>query len=477
MVERRRAARGGARRLIVLDGDAWSRALIDGVLRACGHRVVCTGDPEMAERLAREMLPDLVLVDNSIKVVEAVPPVAQRSDDPAPPVAPAQIPGGYALLRPLEADGGSAKLPIVLLNHQKGPDDGEPASRFGLAGCLRKPFTPEALISSVNAILGGLRRPTEATVVDTPAEGTPPEGRRPGPAAGDRLGHAVDWVPLTTLAQDSHSLGDWAAAAPVFDSLPATRRSALVVDPDASFRALLRRVLALQGFTVHEAAGFDEAMEVALARRPWLLILETDLSTQDGFELCFRLRNHPRIGRTPLVFLSNLDDYWERHHALEVGADDYVSKTVPLRELLIRLQLTLSRYYEAPDHFAESAGMGGRIDLVGIPGILQMCHQGLLSGVCTFQSPEQGAIEVCFRRGEIVAARSADGFEGVEVVFELLSWPRGRFDFLPGEPDDGAPISSFEKLLLEGCRRMDEKRRLAAGLLLRPSEPAAEAEA
>jgi len=450
--------------------------LIDGVLRACGYRVVCTGDPEIAVRLAREMLPDLVLVDNSMKAVEAVPSSARRSDGATPFASPADIPEGYALLRALDADGGTAKLPIVLLNQKKGPDDTAPASRFGLAGAIAKPFTPETFARAVQEVLAGLQRPPEDVNARAAAEEKRPAGRSGG--NGEHVvGHAADWVPLATLAQDPEALGDWAASAPVFDSLPPMRRSALVVDADASFRAFLKRVLALQGFAVHEAGGFDEALDLAVSRKPWLILMDVDLPEVDGFELCFRLRNHARISRAPIVFLSSLDDYWERHHALELGADDYLSKTLPLRELLIRLQLALSRYYDATDHFGEASGMGGRVDLVGIPGILQMCHQGLLSGVCTFHSPERRAIEVCFRRGEIVGARSADGFQGVDVIFELLSWTRGRFEFLPGESDEGAPICPFEKLLLEGCRRMDEKRR-QSGLLFRTVERAApEAEA
>jgi DNA-binding response OmpR family regulator len=429
----------------------------------------------MAVRLAREMLPDLVLVDNSMKAVEAVPSSARRSDDATPFASPDDIPEGYALLRALDSDSGGTRLPIVLLNQKKGPD-GAPGSRFGLAGTIAKPFTPETFARAVQEILAGLQRPAEEAAARAAANEARPAGRTAAPE-DPMVGHAADWVPLATLAQDPESLGDWAASAPVFDALPPMRRSALVVDADACFRAFLKRVLALQGFAVHEAGDFDAALELAASRRPWLIVMDVDLPEVDGFELCFRLRNHARISRVPIVFLSSLDDYWERHHALELGADDYLSKTVPLRELLIRLQLALSRYYDATDHFGEGSGMGGRVDLVGIPGILQMCHQGLLSGVCTFHSPERRAIEVCFRRGEIVGARSADGSQGVDVIFDLLSWTRGRFEFLPGESDEGAPICPFEKLLLEGCRRMDERRR-QSGILFRTAERAApEAEA
>ena len=62
--ERRGAGWPGVlRRLLLVDQDTWCRGIADGVLRGRGYRVVCTGDLPTAVQIAREMLPDLVLVD------------------------------------------------------------------------------------------------------------------------------------------------------------------------------------------------------------------------------------------------------------------------------------------------------------------------------------------------------------------------------------------------------------------------------
>ena len=120
----------------------------------------------------------------------------------------------------------------------------------------------------------------------------------------------------------------------------------------------------------------------------------------------------------------------------------------PLEESVVRQQL-------------ENDGMllGGRIEVVGVPGILQMCHNTMLSGVCTLEALDGSSVKVYFHRGEIVAASGPDGASGGDSVAEVVSWTRGRFDFVPGEPDEQTPLGTFDALLLEGCRRMDERER------------------
>jgi hypothetical protein len=102
--------------------------------------------------------------------------------------------------------------------------------------------------------------------------------------------------------------------------------------------------------------------------------------------------------------------------------------------------------------------MEGRIEVVGAPGLLQMCHLGRLSGVCSIGSGDKKA-ELKFRQGEVVGAALGD-LDGEEAVFEVLGWTEGHFSFAPGEPGAGEPLGEgFGQLLLEGCRRLDERLR------------------
>jgi DNA-binding response OmpR family regulator len=121
-------------------------------------------------------------------------------------------------------------------------------------------------------------------------------------------------------------------------------RDVLIVEDNKAFRKFLSLILARHGFTVHEAADGEEGLRTALDRRPWLILTDVRMPGMDGFEFCRRVRRHSLIRQTPLLFLSGWDDYKQRYQGLELGADDFVSKETPIKELLIRIQLLMRRY-------------------------------------------------------------------------------------------------------------------------------------
>ena len=90
-----------------------------------------------------------------------------------------------------------------------------------------------------------------------------------------------------------------------------------------------------------------------------------------------------------------------------LGADEFVSKQTPVRELLIRIHLLMQRYSEAGSFSSRKPVMEGSIEVVGAPGLLQMWHQGRLSGVCTVRAGTR-LFEARFREGEIVSAASGE---------------------------------------------------------------------
>jgi DNA-binding response OmpR family regulator len=189
-----------------------------------------------------------------------------------------------------------------------------------------------------------------------------------------------------------------------------------------------------------------------------MIVTEVNLPELDGFELCRRIRSHTLTRHTPIIFHSTWDDYRERYLGLQLGADDYLSKGMGPRELLIRIQLVLKRYADVGTHTRHGAGLEGDLKLIGSTGLLQMCHLSRFSGSCTVRKSNRKS-QIRFRDGEILSAESGK-LEGSEAIFELLAWTEGRFEFLPGDPGEGDPLpEAFDFLLLEGCRRLDEERR------------------
>jgi DNA-binding response OmpR family regulator len=250
------------------------------------------------------------------------------------------------------------------------------------------------------------------------------------------------------------------APLPTFEDIPEVLRQVLIVDDNAVFRSFLRGLLQQQGFTVHEAGDGASGLALALEKRPWLILTDIRMPGEDGFEFCRKVRSHSMIRQTPLLFLSGWDDYKARFQGLELGADDFVSKETPVRELLIRIQLTMKRYMVTMgQRGAPGPGMEGQLQVIGAPGVLQVCHLTRLTGVLTAEADGR-SMRIRFRGGEIVGA-SGDGREGADAVYAFLAWEDGRFRFAPSDEQGDRIGPSFTELVLEGCRRLDEARRAA----------------
>ncbi len=251
---------------------------------------------------------------------------------------------------------------------------------------------------------------------------------------------------------------------PDFNTVPPMLRSVLIADEDAAFRKYLAMPLAAQGFTIHEAADGQAAWQLAVQNRPWMILADISMPELDGFEFCRRVRNHPMLSRLPLLFISGSDKYKERYRALQIGADDFLSKNMPVRELLMRIQLLMTRYSDLsasePKAGTEdvAGAFQGRIEVFGAPALLQMCAQGRLTGLFTSlaEDAQNTATVMGLREGDIISA-SVGEKGGTDAVYAFLAWTKGSFKFTPGDPGQGEPLAqSVEHLLLEGCRLLDE---------------------
>ena len=112
----------------------------------------------------------------------------------------------------------------------------------------------------------------------------------------------------------------------------------LVVDDEPPIRKLLRTGLAAQGYEVLDAPNGKTALEL-LASKPDLVILDLGMPDIDGLELLRRIRqSHEGL---PVVVLSSRDDEAGKVAALDLGADDYVTKPFGMEELLARMRAAL----------------------------------------------------------------------------------------------------------------------------------------
>jgi two-component system, OmpR family, KDP operon response regulator KdpE len=116
------------------------------------------------------------------------------------------------------------------------------------------------------------------------------------------------------------------------------RATVLVIDDEPPIRRLLRTTLAVQDYRVIEAADGSEGLSLLRHERPDVLILDLGLPDIDGLELIRQIRAESPV---PIVVLSSRDDEQGKVEALDLGADDYVSKPFGMEELVARLRAAL----------------------------------------------------------------------------------------------------------------------------------------
>jgi two-component system KDP operon response regulator KdpE len=112
----------------------------------------------------------------------------------------------------------------------------------------------------------------------------------------------------------------------------------LVVDDEPPIRKLLRMGLSAQGYEILEAPNGKTSLEL-LSQKPDLVILDLGLPDMQGLELLRMIR--ARNESVPIVVLSSRGDEAGKVQALDLGADDYVTKPFGLEELLARMRAAL----------------------------------------------------------------------------------------------------------------------------------------
>jgi two-component system, OmpR family, KDP operon response regulator KdpE len=119
----------------------------------------------------------------------------------------------------------------------------------------------------------------------------------------------------------------------------------LVVDDEQSIRRAVGRALAARGYEVQLATDGEEALTAAAVFQPDLVVLDLNLPALDGLEVCRQLRGWSPV---PILVLSVREDEPDKVAALDLGADDYLTKPFGIDELMARVRALLRRAQGAP---------------------------------------------------------------------------------------------------------------------------------
>jgi DNA-binding response OmpR family regulator len=132
------------------------------------------------------------------------------------------------------------------------------------------------------------------------------------------------------------------------------RQRVLVADDDPLIQRLIRTHLDRAGFRVLSAADGEEALDVAAAEQPDLIVLDLMLPKLDGFDVCKRIREFSLV---PVVMLTARGEQVDKLRGFEAGADDYLTKPFAFGELTARVQALARRSRSAAPPILERAGI------------------------------------------------------------------------------------------------------------------------
>jgi two-component system KDP operon response regulator KdpE len=112
----------------------------------------------------------------------------------------------------------------------------------------------------------------------------------------------------------------------------------LVIDDEPQILRAMRTILTEKQFRVTTASRGEEGLALAAANEPDLIILDLGLPDMDGVKVCQQLREWTQ---TPIIILSVRDSERDKVAALDMGADDYLTKPFSIEELLARVRVAL----------------------------------------------------------------------------------------------------------------------------------------
>ena len=129
-------------------------------------------------------------------------------------------------------------------------------------------------------------------------------------------------------------------------------KSIAVVEDEKMVAKELSSMLEKEGYEVHCIDDFSEVTETVLELRPDLLLLDINLPGKSGFQICREIKNKSSI---PVVVVTSRDQLPDELHALELGADEFLTKPYRKERLLARVANVLRRY-EGRSNMLEGPG-------------------------------------------------------------------------------------------------------------------------
>jgi diguanylate cyclase (GGDEF)-like protein len=118
----------------------------------------------------------------------------------------------------------------------------------------------------------------------------------------------------------------------------------LIVDDKPENLSILSAILEAEGYEVRGVVSGAMALTVVNAAPPMLILLDIMMPEMDGYEVCKRLKANPKTSDIPVIFISALDDVFDKIRAFRSGGVDYITKPFQQEEVIARVQAHLNLF-------------------------------------------------------------------------------------------------------------------------------------
>ena len=142
----------------------------------------------------------------------------------------------------------------------------------------------------------------------------------------------------------------------------------MLIDDEESLHVSIEKLLTHAGYEYCGARDAESGMEMLVAERPDLVLLDVMLPGMNGFDVCRQIREEGR--RIPIIFLTAKNDIVDKSTGFGAGADDYVTKPFIADELLLRIDAHVRRHRDDMRHARRAE------ETDGMPPHRPSCHVG-----------------------------------------------------------------------------------------------------
>ncbi|MEH2180181.1 GGDEF/EAL domain-containing response regulator [Nostoc sp.] len=127
-----------------------------------------------------------------------------------------------------------------------------------------------------------------------------------------------------------------------YEHLDPNKKDILIVDDMADNLRVLSSILTREGYNVRKALNWQMALTATQTLLPDLILLDIMMPEVDGYEICQTFKAWELTADIPIIFISALDDVFDKVKAFKVGGVDYITKPFEFQEVLVRVQNQLA---------------------------------------------------------------------------------------------------------------------------------------